>query len=100
MACITVQTLAAKASSAGKSSKRAFLAVDISKYTDSNEDLPDERVFQECKRLGVGYVTDPADYNTFDIAIDTQMRNPDPDDQTYSSGLKSAPRARRTSSIG
>jgi hypothetical protein len=56
----------------------AFLAVDISSYGE--DEPPDDRVYQECKRLGIGYITfkDPADYNTFDIEISAAVKEPDP----------------------
>jgi len=55
----------------------AFLAVKIG---GDDDELPDDRIFQECKRLGVGYITfeDPADYNTFDVEISASIKEPDP----------------------
>jgi len=60
----------------------AFLAVDISGYSHAEQELPDDRIFQECKRLGIGYMTftDPADYDTFDIAVSASFMQPDPDE--------------------
>ena len=59
----------------------AFLPVDVSQYPNDDK-LPDERVFQECRRLGIGYITfeDPADYDTFDIQVSASTRSPDLDE--------------------
>lgn len=58
---------------------RSFLAVNIPDYEDLDE-LPDDRIMQECNRLGIGYVvfSDPADYDTFDILSSARLNEPDP----------------------
>jgi hypothetical protein len=59
---------------------RSHLAVNISGV--EGEDIPDDRVVQECTRLGIGYITfrDPADYNTFETVISAKLTEPDPDE--------------------
>jgi hypothetical protein len=61
---------------------RSFLAVDIRKFKEPNQDVPDERIVQECTRHGVGYVafTDVADYNTYDIVCPAKLKDPDPEE--------------------
>lgn len=56
---------------------RSYLAVDVSSYGSSIED---ERIVQECSRLGIGYITfeDPGDYETFDIVTPAKLNEPDP----------------------
>jgi hypothetical protein len=58
---------------------RSYLAVDVSSY---DKEIPDERIVQECSRLGVGYITfeDPANYETFDIVTPAKLNEPDPND--------------------
>ena len=58
---------------------RSYLAVDVSSYDESKE-IPDERIIQECGRLGVGYITftDPANYETFDVVTSPKLNEPDP----------------------
>jgi len=58
---------------------RSYLAVDLSQYKDIDE-TADERIAQECGRLGVGYITfeNPADYNTYEIAASAKLNEPDP----------------------
>jgi hypothetical protein len=58
---------------------RSFLAVNIPEHEDM-EELPDDRIVQECKRLGLGYMIffDPADYDTFDIVESARLNEPDP----------------------
>src|ERR1022692_2531326 len=43
-------------------------AVDISDFK-ADDQIPDDRIVQECGRLEVGYITfsNAADYNTYDI---------------------------------
>jgi hypothetical protein len=55
---------------------RSFLAV----CTRDPEDRDDDRVYQECKRLGVGYITfsDSGDYDTFDTVVSAPLKAPDP----------------------
>ena len=57
---------------------RSFLAVRIPDQGD--HDLDNNRAFQECKRLGVGYMTfiDANDYDTFDIVTSARLNDPDP----------------------
>jgi hypothetical protein len=42
--------------------------VDISDFK-ADDQIPDDRIVQECGRLEVGYITfsNAADYNTYDI---------------------------------
>lgn len=56
---------------------RSYLAVDVSSYGDN---LEDERIVQECSRLGIGYITfeNPGDYETFDIVTPAKLNEPDP----------------------
>lgn len=56
---------------------RSYLAVDVSSY--ENQDV-DDRILQECGRLGVGCITfqNPADYETFDIISPAKLNEPDP----------------------
>lgn len=58
---------------------RSYLAVDTSEFGEK-EEVPDERIVQECGRLGVGYITftKPADYNTYEIVTSAKLNNPDP----------------------
>lgn len=58
---------------------RSYLAVNVKDYKE-DEELPDERIIQECERHGVGYMTfeDPANYGTFEIVIGAKLREPDP----------------------
>ena len=53
---------------------RAFLAVDVSRGKTTAD-----RVQQECRRLGIGYIefTDAKDYDTFEIVISPLHREPD-----------------------
>jgi hypothetical protein len=55
------------------------LAVDVSAFGEK-DDIPDERISQECCRLGVGYIsfTNPADYNTYEIVSSAKLNEPDP----------------------
>jgi|ERR1035441_284051 hypothetical protein len=61
---------------------RAYLAVmEEESEIDGNADQPsDERILQECTRLGVGYITftNPADYNTYQIETSAKLTEPDP----------------------
>jgi uncharacterized protein (DUF736 family) len=54
----------------------AFLAVKVS----GGKKAPDERILQECKRLGIGYITftDAGDYDTFEVVNSPSHREPDP----------------------
>ncbi|HUA83189.1 MAG TPA: hypothetical protein VMB85_04975 [Bryobacteraceae bacterium] len=58
---------------------RTYLAVRIDAGL---EDIPDDRIVQECSRHGVGYLTftDPADYDTFDLVNTATLKDPDPYD--------------------
>ena len=60
---------------------RAFLAIHLEGYGDK-DDIPDERIVQECSRHGVGYLTftDPSDYGTFEIVSSAKLNEPDPYD--------------------
>ncbi len=51
----------------------------MSSYSEEKA-IPDERIVQECGRLGVKYIkfTDPADYETFDIVTPAKLNEPDP----------------------
>jgi len=57
---------------------RSYLAVDVRSYKDSI--IEDERIIQECSRLGIGYITfeDPGNYETFDIVTPAKLNEPDP----------------------
>jgi hypothetical protein len=68
-----------------------YLAVDLSSYSE-DEDLPDDRIYQECGRHGVGYIgfTDPSDYDSFDIVAEARLKEPDPDEVDNSFGCSSA----------
>jgi hypothetical protein len=57
---------------------RSYLAIDVTSYPEEN--IPGERILQECGRLGVGYIKfeDPADYETFDIVSPAKLNEPDP----------------------
>ena len=61
---------------------RSYLAVmEEESEIDNNADQPpDERILQECTRLGVGYLTftNPADYNTYQIVTSAKLTEPDP----------------------
>ena len=54
----------------------AFLAVKV----NGEKRAPDERILQECKRLGIGYITftDADDYDTFEVVNIPSHREPDP----------------------
>lgn len=58
---------------------RSYLGIDMSSYPEEKA-IPDERIVQECGRLGVGYIkfTDPTDYETFDIVTPAKLNEPDP----------------------
>jgi len=58
---------------------RSYLAVDIRAYADQ-DDIPDDRIVQECTRHGVGYLTfsDPANYDTYEIVCTARLNEPDP----------------------
>ena len=66
---------------------RSYLAV-VEEETEGDgnaqdpDDRPDERIMQECTRLGVGYITftNPADYNTYQIEASAKLSEPDPYD--------------------
>lgn len=60
---------------------RTYLAVDQREYGPDDE-VPDERIVQECTRHGVGYIVfdDPADYDTFNIMCSAKLNEPDPYD--------------------
>jgi len=60
---------------------RSYLAVaEEESYADDSTDNPDERIMQECTRLGVGYLTfsKPADYSTYEIVTSAKLSEPDP----------------------
>lgn len=59
---------------------RSYLAVDIRDFKD--EDVPDDRIVQECTRHGVGYIafTDVSDYNTYEIVSTAKLKEPDPEE--------------------
>jgi|SRR5579864_265254 len=59
---------------------RSYLAVDIREFKD--EDVPDDRIVQECTRHGVGYIafTDVSDYNTYEIVSTAKLKEPDPEE--------------------
>jgi hypothetical protein len=58
---------------------RSYLAVDVREH-DEEEEIPDDRIVQECTRHGVGYMTftDPADYDTYEIVCTARLNEPDP----------------------
>lgn len=58
---------------------RSYLAVDISDFK-ADDQIPDDRIVQECGRLEVGYITfsNAADYNTYDIVNTAKLKEPDP----------------------
>lgn len=64
---------------------RSYLAVmEKESEGDANpedaDNIPDERILQECTRLGVGYITftNPSDYNTYEIVASARLNEPDP----------------------
>lgn len=59
---------------------RSYLAVDIREFKD--QDVPDDRIVQECTRHGVGYIafTDVSDYNTYEIVSTAKLKEPDPEE--------------------
>src|SRR5438876_6889987 len=61
---------------------RSYLAVDIRDFKGPDQEIPDERIVQECTRHGVGYVafTDVADYNTYEIVSPAKLKEPDPEE--------------------
>jgi len=58
---------------------RSYLAVDVSTIADG-QDIPDERIVQECTRHGVGYINfdNVADYDTYEIKCPAELNEPDP----------------------
>jgi hypothetical protein len=54
---------------------RSYLAV-----AEGESDIDDERIMQECTRLGVGYLTftKAADYSTYEIVTSARLNEPDP----------------------
>lgn len=60
---------------------RSYLAVDVRELNEEDE-IPDDRIVQECNRHGVGYMTftDPADYDTYEIVCTARLNEPDPYD--------------------
>jgi hypothetical protein len=60
---------------------RSYLAVHVERYQDL-EDIPDDRIVQECERFGVGYIifSDPNDYDTYDVVVSARLKEPDPAD--------------------
>lgn len=60
---------------------RSYLAVHV-KESEYDDDIPDDRIVQECTRHGVGYMTfsDPGDYGTSEIVTSARLREPDPYD--------------------
>jgi hypothetical protein len=56
---------------------RSYLAVDIREFKDPEDEVPDERIVQECSRHGVGYIafTDVTDYNTYEIVSAASLRS-------------------------
>jgi hypothetical protein len=60
-------------------SHRSYLAVKIREYKE-DEEIPDDRIVQECTRHGVGYITftDPADYDTYEVVVSADLNEPDP----------------------
>jgi hypothetical protein len=56
---------------------RSYLAVDISDF-NADDQIPDDRIVQECGRLEVGYITfsDAAGYNTYDIVNTVKLKEP------------------------
>lgn len=72
----------------------AFLAVHVSGVKKD----PDERILQECKRFGIGYITftDPENYDTFETVINPSFEDPDPYavDKFISNQISSANRDR------
>lgn len=61
---------------------RSYLAVDIRQHNKPDEQIPDERIIQECTRHGVGYIkfTDVTDYNTFETVCPAKLKEPDPEE--------------------
>jgi hypothetical protein len=60
---------------------RSYLAVDTREFKDIDE-VPDDRIVQECTRHGVGYIAfeDVADYNTYEIVCPAKLKEPDPEE--------------------
>lgn len=61
---------------------RSFLAVDIRQFKEPNQEIPDDRIVQECTRHGVGYIvfSDVRDYNTYEIKAPAKLKEPDPEE--------------------
>ncbi len=61
---------------------RSYLAVDIREFKEPDQDVPDDRIVQECTRHGVGYIafTDVSDYNTYEIVSPAKLKEPDPEE--------------------
>lgn len=60
---------------------RSYLAVDIRDFKAPDQEIPDERIVQECTRHGVGYIafTDVSDYNTYEVVATAKLKEPDPE---------------------
>jgi hypothetical protein len=60
---------------------RSYLAVDTRDFKDVDE-VPDDRIVQECTRHGVGYIAfeDVADYDTYEIVCPAKLKEPDPEE--------------------
>lgn len=60
---------------------RSYLAACTGGYADDDE-IPDQRIVQECSRLGIGYMTfsDPSDYDTYVIVNTAKLNERDPYD--------------------
>jgi hypothetical protein len=58
---------------------RSYLAVPVSTFAEG-QDIPDERIIQECTRHGVGYINfdNVADYDTYEIICPAVLKEPDP----------------------
>ena len=58
---------------------RSYLAVHIPGYQNLN-DYPDDRIYHECERFGVGYILfdDPNNYDTYDVVVTARLKEPDP----------------------
>ncbi len=61
---------------------RSYLAIDIRDFTAPEQDIPDDRIVQECTRHGVGYIafTNVADYDTYEIVCTAKLKEPDPEE--------------------
>ena len=60
---------------------RSYLAVDIRTFKEG-EEVPDDRIIQECNRHGVGYIAFSGvnDYDTYEIICPAKLKEPDPEE--------------------